>query len=255
MPKRRKTDPMTPPITTLLFDFDGTLADTTATILKAMRLTIAELGLPLPGEGQMKSGIGLPLKACIQQAGNVPDELADRAGELYHRYFKGIAFGTENINALPPHPAKRPGAEAASAKEAGWEDEGATVLYDGVKETLERLHSEGYVLGIATSRKRETLDLFLRNFGIRELFSAIATVENATRPKPAPDTVLYDLDLLGRKPEETLVIGDATYDILMGRSAGCRTCAVTYGNQDRNLLQTVSPDWMIDSMRELPGLL
>ena len=238
MPKRRKTDPMTP-ITTLLFDFDGTLADTTATILKAMRLAIAELGLPLPGEGQMKSGIGLPLKACIQQAGNVPDELADRAGELYHRYFKEIAFGT--------------GSEGTNTDGLG--NDGATVLYDGVKETLEELHAKGYILGIATSRKRETLDLFLRNFGIRELFSAIATVENATRPKPAPDTVLYDLDLLGRKPEETLVIGDATYDILMGQRAGCRTCAVTYGNQGRDLLQTVSPDWMIDSMRELPGLL
>lgn len=238
MPKRRKTDPMTP-ITTLLFDFDGTLADTTATILKAMRLTIAELGLPLPGEGQMKSGIGLPLKACIQQAGNVPDELADRAGELYHRYFKEIAFGT--------------GSEGTNTDGLG--NDGATVLYDGVKETLEELHAKGYILGIATSRRKDTLHIFLRQFGIWDLFSAIATVEDVARPKPAPDTVLYDLDLLGRKPEETLVIGDATYDILMGRSAGCRTCAVTYGNQGRNLLQTVSPDWMIDSMRELPGLL
>ncbi|MBQ9596927.1 MAG: HAD family hydrolase, partial [Bacteroidales bacterium] len=51
---------MKQPITTLLFDFDGTLADTTRTILKAMSLTIAELGLPLPPETQMKSGIGLP---------------------------------------------------------------------------------------------------------------------------------------------------------------------------------------------------
>ena len=226
-------------ITTLLFDFDGTLADTTRTILKAMSLTITELGLPLPSETQMKSGIGLPLRACIQKAGNVPEELADRASELYHTFFKQVAFGTENIEALKIDP----------------EAEGAAVLYDGVKETLEWLHGQGYVLGIATSRRWDTLQLFLRHFGIIDLFGVIATVEDVAHPKPAPDTVLYDLEKLNRKPEETLVVGDATYDILMGRNAGCRTCAVTYGNQGRDLLQTASPDWIIDSMRELPALL
>ncbi|MBQ7269312.1 MAG: HAD family hydrolase [Bacteroidales bacterium] len=227
------------PITTLLFDFDGTLADTTRTILKTMSLTIVELGLPLPPETQMKSGIGLPLRACIQKAGNVPEELADRAAELYHKFFKQVAFGTENIEALKIDPGA----------------EGAAVLYDGVKETLEWLRAQGYVLGIATSRRWDTLQLFLRHFGIMDLFGAIVTVEDVAHPKPAPDTVLYDLEKLNRRPEETLVVGDATYDILMGRNAGCRTCAVSYGNQGRDLLQTASPDWIIDSMRELPELL
>ncbi len=232
---------MKQPITTLLFDFDGTLADTTRTILKAMSLTIAELGLPQTSEEQMRSGIGLPLRACIKKAGDVPEELADRAADLYHYYFKQVAFGTQQIDAL---------GEGLKEK-----TEGAAVLYDGVKETLALLREQGYVLGIATSRKGETLQLFLRHFGILEWFSAIATVDNIARPKPEPDTVLYDLAKLGRKPEETLVVGDATYDILMGRNAGCRTCAVTYGNQGRDLLQTASPDWIIDSMRELPALL
>ncbi len=232
---------MKQPITTLLFDFDGTLADTTRTILKTMSLTIVELGLPLPPETQMKSGIGLPLRACIQKAGNVPEELADRAAELYHYYFFQVAFGTQQIDAL---------GEGMKEK-----TEGAAVLYDGVKETLECLHAQGYVLGIATSRRWETLELFLRHFGIFEWFGAIATVEDVAHPKPAPDSVLYDLEKLNRRPEETLVVGDATYDILMGRNAGCRTCAVSYGNQGRDLLQTASPDWIIDSMRELPALL
>ena len=232
---------MNQPITTLLFDFDGTLADTTRTILKAMSLTITELGLPLPSETQLKSGIGLPLRACIQKAGNVPEELADRAAERYHYFFKKIAFGTEQVE--------------TPEKVSQTNSEGAAVLYDGVKETLEWLHGQGYVLGIATSRRWETLELFLRHFGILELFGVIATVEDVAHPKPAPDTVLYDLEKLGRRPEETLVVGDATYDILMGRSAGCRTCAVSYGNQGRDLLQTASPDWIIDSMRELPALL
>ncbi len=135
---------MKQPITTLLFDFDGTLANTTRTILKAMSLTIVELGLPLPPETQMKSGIGLPLRACIQKAGNVPEELADQAAELYHKFFKQVAFGTENIEALKVDPGA----------------EGAAMLYDGVKETLEWLHGQGYVLGIATSRRWETLELF-----------------------------------------------------------------------------------------------
>lgn len=239
--EKTRNSTMKQPITTLLFDFDGTLADTTRTILKAMSLTLAELGLPQTSEQQMRSGIGLPLRACIKKAGDVPEELADRAAECYHYYFKQVCFGTQQVDALTQVPQT--------------DSDGAALLYDGVKETLALLREQGYVLGIATSRKWETLHLFLRHFGILEWFSAIATVENAAQPKPAPDTVLYDLAKLGRRPEETLVVGDATYDILMGRNAGCRTCAVTYGNQGRDLLQTASPDWIIDSMRELPALL
>ena len=230
---------MNQPITTLLFDFDGTLADTTRTILKAMSLTIAELGLPQTSEQQMKSGIGLPLRACMQKGGNIPEELANRAAELYHMFFRQVAFGPED----------------GDNSEADSRAEGEAVLYDGVKETLEWLHGQGYALGIATSRRWDTLQRFLHHFGIIDLFGVIATVEDVAHPKPAPDTVLYDLEKLNRRPEETLVVGDATYDILMGRNAGCRTCAVTYGNQGRDLLQTASPDWIIDSMRELPALL
>ena len=151
---------MKQPITTLLFDFDGTLADTTRTILKAMSLTIVELGLPLPSETQMKSGIGLPLRACIQKAGHVPEELANRAAELYHYYFFQVAFGTQQIESL---------GEGLEEKA-----DGAAVLYDGVKETLALLREQGYVLGIATSRRWETL----------ELSCAISASSNGSAPSP-----------------------------------------------------------------------
>jgi len=56
------------------------------------------------------------------------------------------------------------------------------------------------------------------------------------------------------KAEETLVVGDTTYDIQMGNRAGCRTCAVTYGNHTSEMLQSVHPDWIIDRIDQLPEL-
>ncbi len=230
-------------ISTLLFDFDGTLADTTGTILKAMRMTLDALGLPQTDEKQIKSSIGLPLHECIKRAGNIPDELGEKAAEYYHLFFRQLLFGSLQAEG------------DAAGKAVSAKPEGAPVLYEGVKETLEALHGQGYVLGITTSRKRVTLLPMLENFGIRDLFGSIVTADDIEHPKPAPDTVLRALGELDRKPEETLVVGDATYDIEMGRRAGCSTCGVSFGNQGRALLETVRPDRIIDSMRELPAVI
>ena len=111
------------------------------------------------------------------------------------------------------------------------------------------------MLAIATSRGRESLVNLLESHGIRQYFSVLGTVECAPVPKPAPDTVFYVLDRLGARAEESVVIGDTAFDIEMGRRAGCRTCGVTYGNHDRVRLEAAEADWIIDSIKELPGLL
>lgn len=207
----------------LIFDFDGTLADTSACIVRTMSGTLEEMGLPVVSPEEIRNVIGLALKDSLRKGAHVPEERVDEAVDIYHRIFKEIA-------------------------------EESVTLFPGVKETVEALHSEGYMLAVATSRGYDSLNHLMGLLGIRDLFSVLSTVECAGRPKPAPDTVNHVLEKMSLRPDEVLVIGDTTYDILMGAAAGCATCGVSYGNHSAAQLQSADPDWIVGDIRELPGV-
>ena len=207
----------------LVFDFDGTLADTTEGILQTTRATFARMGLPIPSDADIRLGIGLPLKGSLHTAG-VPDERLDEGSDIYHEIFYEIA---------PKH----------------------ITIYPGVRESLEMLAAKGLRMGIATSRTEHSLVMLLEEHGIRQYFEILGSVGCVERPKPAPDLVQWVLERFGADPSEAMVIGDTTYDILMGTAAGCRTCAVSYGNHSVERLLTASPDHIVQDLRDLVALL
>jgi phosphoglycolate phosphatase len=203
----------------LVFDFDGTLADTTEGIVQTTRATFARMGLPMPDNADIRLGIGLPLKGALHTAG-LPENRLDEGADIYHEVFYEIA---------PKH----------------------ITIYPGVREGLERLAAKGFRMGIATSRSEHSLIMLLEEHGIRQYFEVLGSVGCVEKPKPAPDLVLWVMDRMGADPSETMVIGDTTYDIQMGTAAGCRTCAVTYGNHPVEILRTASPDLIVDDLRDL----
>lgn len=207
-------------IRTVIFDFDGTLADTSLGIVKTMQATLEKMGLPVTDEHTIRQCIGLPLAGSVKFGGNVPDNRVEEGVRTYRELFDGIAMPS-------------------------------ITLFDGVKDTLLELKRRGYALSIATSRGTRSLSLILEAHGISDIFDFIATSNGNYKPKPAPDMVLYILEQLGAKAEETIVIGDTTFDIDMGSSAGCATCAVTYGNHDRATLLTSRPDHIADRMPDI----
>ena len=109
----------------------------------------------------------------------------------------------------------------------------------------------GIELAIATSRSGSSLSVIMSTHGLDSFFICNTNAEDGYKGKPDPDMVLSLLAKTGHSADETLVVGDTTYDILMGSSAGCRTCAVTFGNHTREQLSTASPDWVIDRFSEL----
>lgn len=211
-------------IKNLFFDFDGTLADTTEGIVRTGLATLREMGLPASTPERIRATIGLPLGQCFARGTDTPPERIDEACATYRRIFNDIA--------IP-----------------------CTTLYPHVPETLERLQADGYRMAICTSRSNNSLHTLLQVLGIRQFFAELATNEDVPHPKPAPDLVLLLLERLGADPKETLVVGDTVFDLQMGRAAGCRTCGVTWGNQDRPTLQSASPDRILDDFRELAGIL
>jgi phosphoglycolate phosphatase-like HAD superfamily hydrolase len=98
-------------------------------------------------------------------------------------------------------------------------------------------------------------DAVLRRCRIRRLFKTVVGNERATRPKPFPDLMELALSELGVPPEETLLVGDGTHDVEMGRGAGVRTCGVAWGVHEVERLLAAGADHVVHSMAELRHLI
>lgn len=205
----------------IIFDFDGTLADTAPLIIATMQAANRALGLPERTDAQCRAMIGLRLEEI---PGTLWPELPDMSAE-YARTYRRLF---EELKGDCP-----------------------AVCFDGVADTLGVLHRMGFRLAIASSRSHRSLDEYVAAFGFDGLFSLVVGGNDVARGKPAPDPVLAIADRLGWNVAETLVVGDATFDIDMGRNAGALTCGVTYGNQTRAQLATSCPDALIDTFASL----
>lgn len=209
----------------VILDFDGTLADTQPLIISSLQRTLSELHLPLRTDDECRSIIGLPLRECFTTLLPIDDAMGERCAEVYRRI-----FDEDN------HP-------------------GVVTLFPHVLETLTELHNRGLQLAICSSRGRPTLDGFVRTFHLEDYVSMIVSANDVQRHKPHPEPVLLILQQLGIPAEETLVVGDASYDILMGNAAGCRTCGVTYGNQSAADLNAAGADYLINDFASLASLI
>ena len=118
-----------------------------------------------------------------------------------------------------------------------------------VIETLRALHRQGYVLGMASSRNHCSLDGYVKQMQLEDIFSSIVAGDDVEHVKPAPDMVFKALGEMKGTIDETLVVGDMNFDVDMAHHAGCKACAVTYGNGTRQ--QLASAEWIIDDFAEL----
>lgn len=206
----------------LIFDFDGTLADTQRGILATAQEVLRRMGRGPADEKALAATIGLPLIENFTRGAGLSEEEAGRAVEIYRDIFESVAIPT-----ITPFP--------------------------GVEETLAALFSRGVPMAVASSRGQRSLEILMQHTGLDRYIplTHVFGLETAARPKPAPDMVYVILGKLGAKPEETLVIGDTTFDIEMGKAAGCYTCGVTWGNQSASQLAGASPNYLLDDLRQL----
>lgn len=206
----------------LIFDFDGTLADTQRGILATAQEVLRRMGRGPADEKALAATIGLPLIENFTRGAGLSEEEAGRAVEIYRDIFESVAIPT-----ITPFP--------------------------GVEETLAALFSRGVPMAVASSRGQRSLEILMQHTGLDRYIplTHVFGLETAARPKPAPDMVYVILGKLGAKPEGTLVIGDTTFDIEMGKAAGCYTCGVTWGNQSASQLAGASPNYLLDDLRQL----
>ena len=96
---------------------------------------------------------------------------------------------------------------------------------------------------------------FIENMDLQKVLTYVLGADDVTHAKPHPEPVLRTLEKFGCKADEALVVGDAVFDIEMGRGAGVKTCGVTYGNGTRQELIDAGADYLIDSFDELLRIL
>lgn len=210
----------------IIFDFDGTLADTHELIVRTNQEAMKAMNYPVRDEEAIRKTIGLPLEAGIRTLfPELTDEVIPEWCAMYRKVFDVLK------NQIVP------------------------VLFPEVNETLEWLCKKGYVLTVASSRHSSSLNAFLRDMGIAPCFRYVLGADNVAKAKPDPEPVLQTLRDLGYPPAETLVVGDMPVDILMGARAGAGTVGVTYGNSNRPELTLAGADYVLDRFSELKSVL
>lgn len=213
-------------IQTLILDFDGTLGDSRKLIVKTMQQTLAAMQLPPCTEAQCAATIGLPLAEGFAALMPMSEKTATTCANLYADVF----FPRNNLPGTVP-------------------------AFPHVVESIHKLSERGILLTIASSRRTPSLENLLHEMGIRKYFRQLVSVLDVECAKPAPDMALKILNDTHSSPQQTLVVGDTSYDILMGSSAGCHTCGVTYGNGTHRQLQEAGAEFIIDDFSELFSIL
>lgn len=210
----------------IIFDFDGTLADTHELIIRTNQEAMKAMHYPVRDEEAIRKTIGLPLAQCIQTLfPELPEEALPEWCNTYRRIFDVL-----KTQFVP-------------------------VLFPQVRETLEKLHEKGYVLTVASSRHSSSLNAFLQDLGIAPLFRCVLGADNVSKAKPDPEPVLQTLRTLGYKADEALMVGDMPVDILMGKRAGAAAVGVTFGNSSREDLEAAGADHVLDSFSQLLDVL
>lgn len=203
----------------IVFDWDGTLMDSTATIVTSIQAAASDLGLPIPDKKTASYVIGLGLQEAMEMVlPGLEPEYYPRVVERYRYHYLT-------------------------------QDKGLT-LFDGVREMLADLSRQGYFLAVATGKSRVGLNRALDAAQLLSVFDATRCAdETFSKPHPA---MLQELTReLGQDMQRTLMIGDTTHDLQMAINAGSRGVAVHYGAHGVPELQALEPLYAASSVLDL----
>lgn len=203
----------------VIFDWDGTLMDSTFSIVESIQLASADVGLPVPSTMQASWIIGLSLESGLYKA--VPELTADLMPAFIERYRHHFFQRDKSIK-----------------------------MFDGAVPMLAELRQRTIPISVATGKSRAGLDRVLRAVELVDYFNTTRCADE-TQSKPDPQMlheIMWELDL---EPERVLMVGDTTHDIHMAHNAGMDSLAVTYGAHDVPTLEKSEPTVIVESVPEM----
>ena len=203
----------------IAFDWDGTLFDSTAIIVRCIQAAVRDVGGTVPTDKEAAYVIGMGLMQALAHA--APDVPPEKYTELGNRYRFHYIQHQDDLS-----------------------------LFDGVLPLLNDLRERGHLLAVATGKSRRGLDEALHSVDLRGVFDGSRTADQ-TAGKPHPlmlQELMAEFDVA---PERLLMIGDTTHDLQMAVNAGCASVGVSYGAHEPDVFHALNPLAVAHSVREL----
>lgn len=203
----------------IAFDWDGTLFDSTAIIVRCIQAAVRDVGGTVPTDKEAAYVIGMGLMQALAHA--APDVPPEKYTELGNRYRFHYIQHQDDLS-----------------------------LFDGVLSLLNDLRERGHLLAVATGKSRRGLDEALHSVDLRGVFDGSRTTDQ-TAGKPHPlmlQELMAEFDVA---PERLLMIGDTTHDLQMAVNAGCASVGVSYGAHEPDVFHALNPLAVAHSVREL----
>ena len=203
----------------IAFDWDGTLFDSTAIIVRCIQAAVRDVGGTVPTDKEAAYVIGMGLMQALAHA--APDVPPEKYTELSNRYRFHYIQHQDDLS-----------------------------LFDGVLPLLNDLRERGHLLAVATGKSRRGLDEALHTVQLKGVFDGSRTADQ-TAGKPHPlmlQELMAEFDVA---PERLLMIGDTTHDLQMAVNAGCASVGVSYGAHEPDAFHALKPLAVVHSVREL----
>lgn len=208
----------------VLFDLDGTLLDTIADLAEAANLMLAELGRPALSQARVHNfigrGVGDLIYRCLAESGEPSVAETDVACESFRRHYLCVNGQT-------------------------------TRPYPDVPEVLASLAARGMKMAVVTNKSGIFTLPLLQQFDLERYFSAFVYGDTLPVKKPDPAMIRHACDLLGTKPEESLMVGDSINDSLAARAAGVPVLLVKYGYSEGMPVEDIDCDGLLTSMQQV----
>ncbi len=203
----------------IVFDWDGTVMDSTAIIAGSIQAACREMNLPVPSDEAARYVIGMGLADALRHA--VPEATEEMYEPLAARY-----------------------------RHHFMSQDAAIPLFDGARETITELHENGYWLAVATGKNRNGLNRVLASSEMGKYFHATRTADQ-TFSKPHPAMLLEIMNELGTSADRVLMVGDTTHDLQMALNAGVDAVGVTHGAHPADQLNELKPLALVSDFNEL----
>jgi len=207
----------------IVFDWDGTLMDSTGAIVASIKAAARDLGIPEPSDERAHHIIGLGLIDALRHA--LPDLPEERYQDVALRYRHHYMSRDQDL-----------------------------LLFDGAEALIDELAAAGHYLAVATGKTRKGLDRAFEVSGLGSRFHGSRCADEC-HSKPHPQMLEELMAEFGVEPDATLMIGDTTHDLLMARNAGVAALGVAYGAHPRETLEAESPLYCAGDVAQLAAWL
>ncbi|MDO9948896.1 phosphoglycolate phosphatase [Glaesserella parasuis] len=209
------------------FDLDGTLVNSLPDLALSLNSAFAEVGLPQASEELVLTWIGngadVLFAKGMEWTGKADEFSQEELAQIKRRF--GYFYG-ENVCNI-------------------------SKLYPNVKDTLEALKAQGYILAVVTNKPTKHVLPVLQAFKIDHLFSEALGGQSLPQIKPHPAPLYYLCGKFGLYPHEILFIGDSKNDILAAKAAGCKSVGLTYGYNYNIPISESEPDYVCEDFAEI----